>query len=139
MKSFSHKILAISLALLVFLTTTSFQMDMHYCGDTLVDFSLFHGTSSCGMEKNQQSKTDCDIEISKKSCCSDQQIVNKGQDNFKASFDNLTFEQQTFIASFFYSYLNLYNSLEEKIIPFKDYTPPLIIKDVQKLHETYLI
>lgn len=138
MKSFFHKIVSITLASLVFFATTSFTVDMHFCGRTLVDFSLIHNVKTCGMEK-QQPKKNCESEVSKKSCCSDNQIMVEGQDNLKTSSNQLTFQQQAFVATFVYTYINLFDGLDKNIIPFKDYTPPYLIRDVQKLHETYLI
>ncbi|MCC4227434.1 MULTISPECIES: HYC_CC_PP family protein [Flavobacteriaceae] len=138
MKSFFHKIVSITLASLVFFATTSFTVDMHFCGQTLVDFSLIHNVKTCGMEK-QQPKKNCESEVSKKSCCSDNQIMVEGQDNLKTSSNQLTFQQQAFVATFVYTYINLFDGLDKNIIPFKDYTPPYLIRDVQKLHETYLI
>ena len=138
MKSFFHKITAATLATLVLFTTMSFTVDMHYCGDTLVDFSLFDKVETCGMEKQVPTKA-CGNELTEKSCCSELQIVMEGQEDLKLTFDTLNLEQQVFVASFFYSYINLFEGLDENIIPFKDYNPPFLIRDIQKLHETYLI
>lgn len=138
MKSFFNKSIAIVLAGMVFFATTSFTVDMHFCGETLIDFSLVHNVKTCGMEK-QQPKKDCESGISKKSCCSDHQIMVEGQDNLKIPSNQLTFQQQAFVVAFFYTYINLFEGLDENVVPFRDYTPPYLIRDVQKLHETYLI
>lgn len=138
MKLFFHKMLSATLATLVLFTTMSFTIDMHYCGDHLVDFSLFDKVKTCGMEKQIPTK-DCGNELTEKSCCSELQIVMEGQDDLKFSYDTLNLEQQVFVAAFFYSYINLFEGLDENIIPFKDYNPPFLIRDIQKLHETYLI
>ena len=138
MKSFFHKILSIALASLVFFTTMSFTVDIHYCGDSLVDFALFHNAQTCGME-NQPSQKSCEEGFSEKPCCSDTQIVVEGQDDLNSSFTKLSFEQQAFVATFFYTYFNLFDGLDKNIVPFRDYTPPNLIRDVQKLHGTYLI
>ena len=138
MKSFFHKTISLALATVVLFTTMSFTVDIHYCGDDLVDFSMFHNAKTCGMEK-QKSENDCHNEVQDDSCCSDKQIVVEGQDEIKASFDTLSLEQQTFVATFFYTYINLFDVLDTSIVPFRDYKPPLLIRDIQKLHETYLI
>ncbi|XHP72823.1 hypothetical protein KCTC52924_00559 [Arenibacter antarcticus] len=126
------------MATLVLFTTMSFALDMHYCGETLVDFSLAQNTHTCGMEISQ-SENDCESEVPEQSCCTDKQIIVEGLDNLKLSFDKLSFEQQTFVATFFYSYINLFEDLDKNTIPFRDYKPPYLIQDIQKLHETYLI
>ncbi|WP_455429473.1 HYC_CC_PP family protein, partial [Maribacter hydrothermalis] len=37
MKKFYHKILSVIMAFVVLLSTMSFTIDFHYCGDLLVD------------------------------------------------------------------------------------------------------
>lgn len=138
MKSFLHKILSGVMATLVLFTTMSFTVDMHYCGNTLVDFSLFDEVKTCGMEKQEPTK-DLGNGLTEKSCCSELQIVKEGQDDLKFSFDTLNFEQQVFVASFLSSYINLFEGLDENSSPFRAYDPPYLIRDIQKLHETYLI
>jgi len=126
------------MAVLVFFITTSFSINMHFCGETLAEFSFGHTAESCGMEE-EQSDLACEIGVMKDDCCSDKQLVVEGQDDLKTSFNKLTFEQQTFVATFFYTYINLFDGLNKNIVPFRDYTPPHLIRDVQKIHETYLI
>ncbi|MBU3026074.1 HYC_CC_PP family protein [Zobellia galactanivorans] len=139
MKKVFHKILSVLMAFVVLLTTMSFTVDMHYCGDSLVDFSFFAKAESCGMEKAQPTKSCDNPTMTEKDCCTDQQIVKEGNQDLKTSFDKLTFEQQTFVASFFYTYINLFEGFDENIAPFKDYSPPFVKRDIQTLHETYLI
>ena len=125
------------MAFVVLLSTMSFTVDMHYCGDTLVDTAIFHKATNCGMDMENPSSEGC--AITKSDCCNDKQIVVDGQDELKISFDTLTLEQQIFVATFIHSYLNLFEGQNETIVPFKDYNPPFLIRDIQKLHETYLI
>src|SRR5690606_24990324 len=123
MKSFFHKTISICMAALVLFTTMSFTVDIHFCGDTLVDFALFQNVKTCGMEVAQTKNCDG---ISEKSCCSDKQIVVEPQDEIKASFHNVTFEQQVFVATFFYTYIDLFEGLDTNVIPFRDYRPPFL-------------
>jgi hypothetical protein len=51
MKAMLHKVMAMCMALIVLMTTTSFTVAMHYCGDTLVSYSFSHKAEGCGMEK----------------------------------------------------------------------------------------
>ncbi|WP_281987765.1 hypothetical protein [Aquimarina aggregata] len=139
MKKVFHKILSVLMAFVVLLTTMSFTVDMHYCGDSLVDFSIFTEAESCGMEKAQPTESCDNPSMTEKDCCTDQQLVKEGNQDLKISFDKLTFEQQTFVASFFFTYINLFEGLDENIVTFKDYSPPFIERDVQTLYETYLI
>ena len=139
MKEFIHRSMALFMALVVLMTTTSFAMDMHYCGDTLVDYSFTQQAKSCGMEK-VISTSDCETPtISQKSCCSDKQLVKESTDNFKVSWDQITPAQQWFISSLIYSYSNLSISTSTNSVTYADYSPPFIRQDVQVLHQTFLI
>ncbi|SHF42355.1 hypothetical protein SAMN05444483_10151 [Salegentibacter echinorum] len=126
------------MSVLVFFITTSFSINMHFCGETLAEFSFGHSAEACSME-NEHSDLECEFDMNKDNCCSDAQIANDGQDDLKTSYTNLSFEQQIFVATFLYSYINLFDGLDKNIVPFRDYTPPFLIRDFQKIHETYLI
>lgn len=127
------------MAAVVLMTTMSFAVDMHYCGDTLVDFSFVHQVESCGMEKAQVIANCETSTASEKSCCTDKQLIIEGQEDLKISFDQLTLEQQVFVASFTFSYINLFEGIETNEVPFLDYAPPFLKQDVQVLHQTFLI
>ncbi|MDW5290238.1 HYC_CC_PP family protein [Formosa sp. PL04] len=137
MKQVSHKLMSLVMAIVVLFSTMSFTMSMHFCGDTLVDTALFHKVKGCGMEMEQPSTKGC--EISKKNCCNEEQLVVNGQDELQISFDNISFQQQVFIASLVYTYLNLFEGLENNVSSYEEYNTPLVIKEIFKLDETYLI
>lgn len=141
MKKFFHKAISVLMAFVVLFTTMSFTVDMHYCGDTLVDFSLFQKTDGCGMEK-APAALECEIPAmaaAEKSCCSDYQIVKQASQDLKTSFDTLSFGQQIFVASFFYTCINHFEGFDENIVPFKDYHPPFLEQDVLVLNQVFLI
>ncbi|PVW13480.1 HYC_CC_PP family protein [Marixanthomonas spongiae] len=138
MKQVFHKFGAVSMAFLVLFTTMSFTVNMHYCGEMLVDYSFTQHVKTCGMDV-QTSSESCDSSTTKDSCCNDKQLVVEGEDNLKLSFENLSLQQQTFVASFVYSYINLFQVVEEKNDSFSYYSPPYLIKDISVLHQTFLI
>ena len=138
MKQFFIKISAILMAFVVLFSTMSFTISEHYCGDYLVDSALFSKAESCGMELQKPSPTD-DCNINKDNCCSDVVKQFEGQTNLKTDFAKLTFEQQVFVTAFIYSYVNLFEGLDKNIVPFKDYSPPFIVRDVQTLDQVFLI
>jgi hypothetical protein len=80
-----------------------------------------------------------DCSIAKKNCCDDEQLAIQGQDELQLQVDKISFEKQIFVASFVYSYINLFENLEENVVSFKDYSPPLVTRQIYKLDETYLI
>lgn len=71
MKQFFHKIMASTMALVVLFSTLSFTVGMHYCGDVLVDTSMFHTAETCGMEM-EKTVTTSECSNTKKNCCSDE-------------------------------------------------------------------
>ena len=138
MKQVFHKITSFLMAIVVLFSTMSFTIDMHYCGNTLVDTAIFKKAKTCGMEMQKAIQgTTCSI--TKKNCCSDKQISIEGQDELQISLDSLFLDQQVFVASFVYSYINLFQGVEEKITSFSEYPPPLIVKSIYKLDEVYII
>lgn len=126
------------MAFVVLFSTMSFTFDMHYCGDTLVETALFQKAKGCGMEmETLPANSDC--AIVKKGCCSEEQFTIQGQDELQLSFDNFNFEKQLFVNSFVYSYIQLFEAVENHNTAYNDYAPPLVIRQIYKLDETYLI
>ena len=77
------------MAFVVLFSTMSFTVDMHYCGDTLMDTAIFHKAETCGMEMENPLTDGCSI--TKKNCCNDEQIVVDGQNELKLQVDKITF------------------------------------------------
>jgi len=137
MKGFFHKTMSLVMAFVVLFSTMSFTLDMHYCGDTLVDTAIFQKAKGCGMEMKSPSTKGC--AITKKNCCSDAQLVLAGQNELQLKVASLSFEQQLFIASFVYTYVNLFEGLDRNISSYSAYRPPPVIRQLYKIGETYLI
>ena len=137
MKQALHKIASFLMAFVVLFSTMSFTIDMHYCGDSLVDTAIFQKAETCGMEMENTSDKDCSI--SKKNCCSNEQIIVEGSIELQNSVDQISINQQVFIASFVYTYISLFEGLDKNVASYKTYKSPLVIRQLYKLDETYLI
>ena len=124
------------MALLVLCSTVSFTVEKHFCGDVLVDVSVFTEAEKCAMEDFEK-----ELElITKKACCKDIIDVFEGQDELIVkSFDDFELDNQIFITSYIYSYINLFEGLPQKVIPFKEYSPPNLIEDIIILDQVFLI
>jgi hypothetical protein len=135
-KQILHKIFSVSLALIVLCSTVSFTIEKHFCGDTLVDVSVFAEANKCKMEALEM-----ELEtITKAPCCKDKIDVVKGQDELIVkTIDDLDVNQQLFVATYTYSYLNLFEGLPELVIPHKNYSPPILVIDIQVLDQVFLI
>lgn len=140
MKSFFTKILSFFLAVLILLSTSSFTVDMHFCCNKLVDMSLIGKAKVCAekVQKKDSPLKQCTT-LQEKDCCSNESFVKTGNDTIKKANTKLEAETVIFLNTFFYAYVNLFEGFEENIVPFKQYRLPLLSKDIQILHETYLI
>ena len=137
MKQFFHKIMSLAMAFVVLCSTMSFTVNMHYCGDTLVETAIFQKAKGCGMEMEKPSTEGCSI--TKKNCCDDEQLAIEGQDELQLQVDKISFEQQVFIASFVYTFINLFEGLDNNVSTYEEYIPPLVVRQLYKIDETYLI
>ncbi len=138
MKDFIQKIGSTFLAMVVLFSTMSFSVHMHYCGENLVDVGVFESADTCGMEMQQDVNEDACSTMGL-DCCSDVEIVQEGQDDLKHSFENFKLDHQLFMAAWVMVYLDTFDGLEDHFIPFKEYSPPLLIRDIQILDQTFLI
>lgn len=125
------------MAFVVLFSTMSFTINMHYCGDALVETAVFHQTKGCGMEMEKPASEGCSI--IKKNCCNEKQLVQNGQDELQLSASKISFQQQVFIASFVYTYTSLFEGLDKNVSSYEEYRPPLVIRHIYKIDETYLI
>jgi hypothetical protein len=136
MKKLFQKSGALTMAFLMLFSTMSFAVNKHFCGEILVEQTIFENTKSCcaGMH---DSPTDDSTE--KNQCCNNKKVVVEGQDELKTAFQNFDFEQHFVVATFVYSYINLFENLPKQVVPFKDYSPPLLVYDIPVLDQTFLI
>ena len=126
------------MAFLVFFSTVSFSVDMHFCGDQLVDYSFFDDSADCGMNLLMPEGEACPMKAFM-DCCTDQEFSQDGQDELALSFDKLDLDQQHFLQAFVLVFIGYDTGLPQQNIPFEHYDPPRITYDIQVLHETFLI
>lgn len=120
------------MAFFVLFSTVSFTIEKHFCGDVLVDVSLFTEAQKCASEVEEI--------IAKMDCCKDTVDVVQGQDELNVkTFEDIDFEQQVFLNAFTFTYLNLFQGLPKKVIPHKDYSPPKLVYDIQLRDQVFII
>jgi len=139
-KSFFTKILSFFLAVSILFSTSSFAVNTHFCCNQLVDMAFFSKAEVCKdkVQKKDLLSKQCNT-LQEKECCNSQSYVKIGDDNLQKDNNELQTEALVFLNSFFYTYKNLFEGLEENVVPFKTYKPPLLYADVQILNETFLI
>ena len=128
------------MAFLVLFSTLSFSVDMHFCGGSLVDVTLSQEKATCSMALNGKVSEEAHNAMKEMGCCEDVDLAMEGQEDLQlGNAQEITPQQQYFLIAFNYSYLNLFDRDSEKEIPYKEYSPPLLTRDVQILDQTFLI
>lgn len=111
------------------MSTFSFTVEKHFCGNILVDKAIFSEAETCGM----------DMDSAEDSCCSSEKTAVEGQDELKISLQSLDLDQQLFLASFTFSYIKLFQGHPLQEVSYKKYIPPLLVTDIQVLDQVFLI
>lgn len=137
MKQFFHKIAAGFMALIVLLSTMSFTIDMHLCEDELVDTAIFSEVESCGMEMKNSTHSDCSAVDD--DCCVEPGYTFKGIQELNTSVEHFTSNNRLFVVAFVQSYVQLFTTTLNKRVSNKNYSTLLLVKEIHKLDETYLI
>ncbi|WP_241485194.1 HYC_CC_PP family protein [Psychroserpens damuponensis] len=136
LKQILHKLCSIAMTLLLLLSTVSFTVEKHFCGDVLIDVAVFTDLEKCASD-NIESKHE---EIKFMHCCKDTLETLQGQKELTVkTFDDLELDQQLFLASYLYSYTGLFQVLEKQTNPHRDYNPPKLIADIHVLDQVFLI
>lgn len=137
LKQLLHKLASTTLAILLLLSTVSFTVEKHFCGDVLIDVAVFSATEKCGMDASDGEHQE---DMVTTSCCKDILDIIEGQNELTVkTIDDLELEQQLFLASYIYTYNNLFEYLPKQAIPHRNYTPPNLIADIQMLDQVFLI
>ncbi|WP_179008728.1 HYC_CC_PP family protein [Winogradskyella forsetii] len=132
----AHKVFSIALSFLVLFSTLSLTIEKHFCGDTLIDVAIFSKSEKCSDDISEIDN----VSLLKKSCCKDEIDIIEGLSDMTVnSFEDLDVIQQHLLFAYSYTYINLFEDLPNSVVPHKDYSPPILIKDLQVLDETYLI
>lgn len=129
-----HKGAAIVISVLVLISTLSFSVSMHYCGDHLVDSALFSESKKCG-------GLDAEIEVYvKKPCCQDVIVLIEGQDDLTKADSQMSTPSSDHFFITCNGYISaLFEGIPKQVISLQTYVPPNIIHDLQVLNATFLI
>ncbi|WP_052958720.1 HYC_CC_PP family protein [Maribacter thermophilus] len=137
MKNLLHKLFSVSMALLLLLSTISWTVEKHMCMGRIMDIALFDQAESCCPDIGFVSLKDEGIK--KEHCCHNEAFTMQGQDNLTHNFSDVSFSQQVFLVSFTSSYVGLFREPILKNTVFRSYPPPLLDKDLNILHQVFLI
>lgn len=141
---------AFSLALLMFITSASFVLDMHFCQGQLKSVNFFGkaknchemaaAMSSCPHHQNslKQAKKGCAME--QKGCCQNKTLTfqaDQDQERISSEF-TLNIPLQQFAVAWLISFGTSLN-VENSQTAYQLYRPPLISRDIYVLHESFLL
>ena len=140
-RSIIYRITAMTMALLIGMTSIGMTINMHFCGGSLRSISLLDGSSSCCSATTQTcGNFDKASESDDKKCCDNQSIEIQSDDNLIIDqvqaisdidvFDVLISDNHVL------DHLNIsaYGAAD-----FAHYRPPLISKDFPVLFESFLL
>jgi len=126
------------LALMMLFSTFSFTISTHFCGGELADYSFVGNLDRCEMPTKTHNDTR-ETSLNSISCCQDSIETIEGTNDELTVVKELEVQEVQFLVAFSYIYMNLFEGLEQHIVPFKDYSPPLVTKDIPVLYDTFLI
>ena len=129
------------LAILVLLSTFSFTVEKHYCGQMLVDVALYTKAKDCGMSMMKMNDSSlAQTQVKKKSCCKDELTFVKGQDQLEQSTSIVGWSKAFTVCTPTLEMINLFKTVAyDAKHSWDDYGPPDLIWDFQVLHQVYLV
>ncbi len=137
-----QQFISVAMAMFVFISTLSISIEKRYCGDHLVDVSIFTDVEKCGMEVAEKGLDTSDESslLLTQSCCKD--VVNfvEGQDELSLEKTmELNQNQKVFILSFAAVFSGLFDIETQNHSPFVPYSHSKFVKDIQALNQVFLI
>ena len=130
--------------MLVLLSSVSFTFGMHFCMGQLQSFALFSGAEPCEMTQEEAPCTsdkhdpDRDYLITKKGCCEDHTVVVEGSEDLSIVSSISAPDLQ--LAAVLYALVSfIFSAPQLDFYSFKDYSPPLIDRDIPVLVQSFLI
>lgn len=153
-----HRISALTIAFLLFISSSGLAMDIHFCGDSFKSYNLFGKAESCHdvghfKQKKSKSRTCCqktEQKVVKKSCHHESEVKGNCCHNELFSLDSVndvlngdhstqTAHSTNVQTIFWSSNFSLVATVKKKQNTFKYYHPPPISVDVIILHQSFLI
>lgn len=136
MKEVFKKITAVIMVAILLLSTTSFAVYKHFCGDNLVAISTEKVDSCCDSKTILKSNT---LNFSEKDCCKNETSYKNIQLFDAKSSIKIAKSQTLFLTSFYYSFIQNLTVVTASKNYYKDFSPPKLVSNKQVLFQTFLI
>lgn len=146
-----QRIIALTLAFLMLITSTTFAVDMHYCKGKLKSVSLLGKAKTCHEKAGKEGKSICPYhqkiaqdtdsnKITKKDCCENKTtVVKSDHDRTKVDLPVPTIQQlQQFVIAYTLVFYTEITTDKQSIQEFS-YQSPIISRDIYALSEAFLL
>lgn len=146
-----HRITAVLMAMMIFISSISFSIDMHYCQNNLIDISFIGKAKPC-YEKKQAAKCSTENEQGEHihfqnaslafdhNCCHNKTIIfDKLVSDVTSTFVTFKSDLQTEYTIGYITTNHNSEAIEFNFQSFTFYRPPLPDRDLFKLHQVFLI
>ena len=97
---FLRRISLITLALLIFVSTSGFKLSMHICENNLYDIGILTQAENCCMDVNHHHNMHCQDEKIPKNACENETVEFHKVDNFLNSIINVEFNSGEILGLF---------------------------------------
>ncbi len=128
------KIFSLFLSLFALLSSINSNLSTHYCGQKLIDISLFGNAEKCEMKQKEECQDSIPL------CCNDQEILIDGNDHLalkKLSKNRL--DSIDILQSEIYYSIVLLRQVDHRKDLANFYIPPLAERKVPALHQSFLL
>ena len=140
MKRFLSKMAAFILAILVLFSSSFVAIDSHFCCGNVVDSSIFGKAEVCAMDMVSCKLENTTTSIIKNSCCYNTKEFKSSELFNKNRPVIVDLQQFDFLPNFYITTTsNFFIEPEFSNNYFKDYSPPLITRDILVLVQRFLI
>ena len=120
---------------MVLLSTMSFTVEKHYCMGQLANYAILGSAEGCEMHMSEEQAP----VLKKVPCCNDIVEFVEGTNSELKIAQEISSADIQFVAIFYASYVALFEPLPKEPNKFRNHSPPLLVKDIQVLYETFLI
>ncbi len=146
----TYRIIAGFLAILMFFTSAGLAVDMHYCQGQLKSFNLFgkaknchemmKANASCPHHQKMATALEDGCAEDEKDCCQNKTIFLEADQDQVQAVNSFVVDQSTqlFVAAFINTFFNEV-FIKKETPAFARYKPPLIVRDVPVIFQSFLL
>ena len=135
-----RKVTSVIIAIVMLVTTSGFTISSHFCAGKRVKTAVSvigNADVSCGMEKEKK-ENNCDTKQIRSNCCKDEFHKIQIDQNYTHQITKVQFSSQFTVAFATILYDLLFNP-SGYIRLIHTHSPPLLVKDIPVLVQSFLI